>query len=68
MSYTLAGERASYSFYVRRYANTLTWAYGATESQPAIRREVADDLARRLAELATENPSRRPQTACSRIR
>lgn len=54
LTYTLVGERASYSFYLRRYANTLTWTYGANESEPAVRQEVVDDLARRLAEMATE--------------
>lgn len=54
LTYTLAGERASYSFYLRRYANTLTWTYGAQESQTAVRQEVVDDLARRLGELAAE--------------
>ena len=54
LTYTLAGERSSYSFYLRRYANTLTWTYGAQESRPAVRRAVVDDLARRLSELAAE--------------
>jgi hypothetical protein len=54
LTYTLAGEQASYSFYLRRYANTLTWTYGAQESQPAVRQEVVDDLASRLSDLAAE--------------
>jgi len=54
LTYTLAGERARYSFYLRRYANTLTWSYGANESEPGVRREVVDDLARKLHELAAE--------------
>ena len=54
VSYSLVGQDSRYTFYIRRYGNTLTWAYGAKESQPAIRREVVDDLARTFAEMAAE--------------
>ena len=52
LGYTLTGAETTYTFYLRRWGNTLTWAYGSTESRPATRREVVDDLARTLAELA----------------
>jgi hypothetical protein len=43
-----------YDFYVRRYANTLTWSYGANESMPKIRQEVVDDLIYRLREMSEQ--------------
>lgn len=52
LTYRLSSEKATYTFFVRRFGNTLTWAYGSTESQPRTRREVVDDLAGTLAELA----------------
>ncbi len=54
LSYTLTGTEQRYAFYLRRWGNTLTWAYGSTESRPATRQQVVDDLARTLAELAAE--------------
>jgi hypothetical protein len=54
MSYTLRGSEDSYTFYVRQYANTLTWSYGDDSSTPAVRREVADALVARLREIAHE--------------
>ena len=44
----------TYDFYVRRYANTLTWTYGDNASTPAVRRQVADDLVDRLKDIARE--------------
>lgn len=38
VGYALAGGEKRYEFYVRRYANTLTWSYGANESTPCARR------------------------------
>jgi hypothetical protein len=53
--YALVGpNQKRYEFYVRRYANTLTWSYGADESTPRVRREVVDDLVDRLTELSAE--------------
>jgi hypothetical protein len=53
--YALVGpDQKRYEFYVRRYANTLTWSYGADESTPRVRREVVDDLVNRLAEMSGE--------------
>lgn len=54
VGYALVGEKKRYEFYVRRYANTLTWSYGANESAPSVRREVVDDLVDRLKEMAQE--------------
>jgi hypothetical protein len=53
IAYTLKGEKR-YEFYVRRYANTLTWSYGANESAPSVRRAVVDDLVARLNDLSQE--------------
>jgi hypothetical protein len=53
LAYALEGEKR-YEFYVRRYANTLTWSYGANESAPSVRRAVVDDLVSRLKDLAQE--------------
>jgi hypothetical protein len=52
--YALVGEAKRYEFYVRRYANTLTWSYGANESTPSVRQQVVDDLANRLREMSQE--------------
>jgi len=46
--YELAGTGKQYTFYIRRYANTLTWTYGDDASTPQVRRQVADDLIRCL--------------------
>ena len=54
VGYSLVGEKKRYEFYVRRYANTLTWSYGANESAPSVRREVVDDLVDRLKDMAEE--------------
>jgi hypothetical protein len=53
LAYALQGEKR-YVFYVRRYANTLTWSYGANESAPRVRRAVVDDLVARLHDLSDE--------------
>ena len=53
VAYALEGQKR-YEFYVRRYANTLTWSYGAEESRPSVRRAVVDDLVARLNDLAQE--------------
>ena len=52
--YALVGDGKRYEFYVRRYANTLTWSYGANESTPRVRQEVVDDLVDRLREMSEE--------------
>jgi hypothetical protein len=52
--YALVDDKKRYEFYVRRYANTLTWSYGANESAPSVRREVVDDLVDRLKDMAQE--------------
>ena len=44
IAYSLTAGDKTYRFYVRRYANTLTWTYADDVSTPAVRREVADDL------------------------
>ena len=54
MSYTLRGSEDSYTFYIRQYANTLTWTYGDDSSTPEVRQEVADALVNRLREIARE--------------
>ena len=52
LRYSLVGHGNRYEFYVRRYANTLTWTYGDDHSEDRVRREVVDDLIKRLKELA----------------
>jgi hypothetical protein len=53
--YALTDDKQKrYEFYVRRYANTLTWSYGAGESTPRVRREVVDDLIDRLIQMSEE--------------
>jgi hypothetical protein len=54
LRYTLIGHGNRYDFYVRRYANTLTWTYGDDHSEADVRRQVVDDLVNRLRELAHE--------------
>ncbi len=54
IGYALVGENKRYEFYVRRYANTLTWSYGANESTPSVRQQVVDDLINRLREMSDE--------------
>lgn len=54
LRYTLVGHGNRYDFYVRRYANTLTWTYGDDHSGADVRRQVVDDLISRLKELARE--------------
>ena len=54
LAYALVGQGNRYDFYVRRYANTLTWTYGDDHSGADVRREVVDDLVARLKELAGE--------------
>jgi hypothetical protein len=54
VAYALEGQKR-YEFYVRRYANTLTWSYGAEESRPGVRRAVVDDLVARLKDMARES-------------
>jgi hypothetical protein len=53
VAYALEGQKR-YEFYVRRFANTLTWSYGANESAPSVRQAVVDDLVGRLNDLAQE--------------
>jgi hypothetical protein len=47
-------NKKQYEFYVRRYANTLTWTYGTNESAPRVRREVVNDLVDRLIQMSQE--------------
>jgi len=54
LRYALVGHGNRYDFYVRRYANTLTWTYGDDRSAEQVRRQVVDDLINRLKELADE--------------
>jgi hypothetical protein len=54
LSYTLVGDQKRYEFYVRRYANTLTWTYAEDVSDPQVRRQVADSLVSRLRQLDRE--------------
>lgn len=51
LAYALVGHGNRYVFYVRRYANTLTWTYGDDHSGTEVRREVVDDLVARLEEF-----------------
>lgn len=51
LSYDLVGVEQRYGFYVRQYANTLTWTYGDDSSTPQVRQQVADALVDRLREL-----------------
>lgn len=50
--WSLVGGDRRFDFYVRRYANTLTWTYAADVSTPAVREEVARSLVVRLEDLA----------------
>ena len=54
VGYALTAGDQRYEFYVRRYANTLTWTYADDVSTPAVRRQVADDLVDRLKDIARE--------------
>jgi hypothetical protein len=54
VAYALAGGGKRYDFYVRQYANTLTWTYGDDVSTPHVRQQVVDDLVGRLKEMARE--------------
>jgi len=49
--WSLVGGDRRFDFYVRRYANTLTWTYADDVSTPAVREEVARSLVARLEEL-----------------
>ena len=49
--YSLRRDDRSYRFYVRRYANTLTWSYASDASTPKVRQHVVDSLVTRLQEL-----------------
>ncbi|HEY0239301.1 MAG TPA: hypothetical protein VGC37_11680 [Friedmanniella sp.] len=50
--WSLVGGDRRFDFYVRRYANTLTWTYADDVSTPAVREEVARSLVERLEDLA----------------
>ena len=50
--WSLEGGDRRFDFYVRRYANTLTWTYADDVSTPAVREEVARSLITRLQDLA----------------
>lgn len=50
--WSLVGPDRRFDFYVRRYANTLTWTYADDVSTPQVREEVADSLVTRLEDLA----------------
>jgi len=51
LTYVLVGEEKRYTFFVARYANTVTWTYG-TDSGASVRRQLVLDLNDKLAELA----------------
>ncbi len=50
--WSLVGGDRRFDFYVRRYANTLTWTYADDVSTPQVREEVALSLVARLQDLA----------------
>ena len=50
--WSLVGGDKRYDFYVRRYANTLTWTYADDVSTPQVREEVVRSLVERLEDLA----------------
>ena len=50
--WTLVGGDKRYDFYVRCYANTLTWTYADAVSTPQVREEVVRSLVERLEDLA----------------
>ena len=50
--WSLVGGGRRFDFYVRRYANTLTWTYADDVSTPEVREQVADSLVVRLRDLA----------------
>jgi len=50
--WSLVGGDRRFDFYVRRYANTLTWTYADDVSTPQVREEVARSLVVRLRDLA----------------
>ena len=50
--WSLVGGGKRFDFYVRRYANTLTWTYADDVSTPRVREEVARSLVERLEDLA----------------
>ena len=54
LRYALVGHGNRYDFYVRRYANTLTWTYGDDRSADPVRRQIVDNLIGRLEELSRE--------------
>ncbi len=54
VAYALTGGGRRYDFYVRQYANTLTWTYGDDVSTPQVRQQVVDDLVGRLKDMARE--------------
>jgi hypothetical protein len=51
--YTLSGED-SHEFYMRQFANTLTWAYGSADNSSTARTQAVDSLVARLQELEQE--------------
>ena len=50
--WSLVGGDRRFDFYVRRYANTLTWTYADDVSTPQVREEVVRSLVERLEDLA----------------
>ena len=52
--WSLVGGDKRFDFYVRRYANTLTWTYADDVSTPQVREQVADSLVTRLEDLARQ--------------
>lgn len=50
--WSLVGGGRRFDFYVRRYANTLTWTYADDVSTPRVREEVVRSLVERLEDLA----------------
>jgi hypothetical protein len=54
LAYALVGHGTRYDFYIRSYANTLTWTYGDDHARADVRRQVVDDLISRFKELSRE--------------
>jgi hypothetical protein len=52
--YSLRRGSKAYGFYVRRYANTVTWSYADDVSSPEMRQRVVDSLVVRLQQLSRE--------------
>jgi hypothetical protein len=49
--YTLSGTDSYYDFYVRQFANTVTWTWGSADKSSTGRAQAVDSLVGRLREL-----------------